>query len=381
MEHKPGINTYVNYLEKNAVDPIDYVMGLFEQNNIVVLGERLHHEMSQWEFIYKLTSDPRFIKNVGNIFTEYGSVSQQPELEAFLASESFDEKALIHIMRGFPVWPDGWPNKNFHDFLARLRELNKGLDTDSKIHLLFSDIPRDWEKITREEFEASYPVIMVRDEFMASRILLKFIEILKSPEKRKKALVVMNYRHAFSKELLAGQHNTAAYLMENLQHKRVTNVMLNTVSITPSPDGSAKLLQSGKWDAAFAVLGNKPMGFSFQDSPFGRDHFDYWDYTPHKFGYKDIFEGMIFYSPVSEMTLANTYPGYYDKEFKDIFNKRAALYTGAKFRVLPKELAEIIESRKDLDNKIANTDWEPKHLQYDPAPMRQWLIEEPPTEK
>lgn len=86
------VQPYVSYLKNNAKQPLEYVMELFETYDLVILSERTHPETSQWEFIYKLTSDPKFIESVGHIFTEYGSVSQQPSLEKFMNTNNLGGK-------------------------------------------------------------------------------------------------------------------------------------------------------------------------------------------------------------------------------------------------------------------------------------------------
>ena len=66
------IKPLVNFIEQNNSSPVDYIMDLFEKYDIVVIGERSHMEMTQYDLIYQIVSDPRFIAKVGHVFTEVG---------------------------------------------------------------------------------------------------------------------------------------------------------------------------------------------------------------------------------------------------------------------------------------------------------------------
>jgi hypothetical protein len=337
------VQVYVSYLKNNAKNPVDYVMELFAGHDLVVLGERTHPEATQWDFIYELTSDPRFIEDVGHIFTEYGSVEQQPSLEKFMAAENLQEKDIeqrtIEILRNFPIWPTGWTNNNFYDYMKKLYRLNQSLAVDKRIKLYFSDVPWQWEGKNKEDYEVFWKtVIPNRDRIMADRIDSKFREILKSDSKTKKALVVMNTRHAYkvgpdtNNDLFRKfpHNNTGAFLIEK-SPGRLANVMLNTtasdIATGPGREYDTRRvhfpIQNGKWDAAFWMLGNSPLGFNFEGSPFGKDGFDLLCPLYSQYKYEDVFTGMVFYQPLGKHTVAESIPGYYSDEFKQIVLKRA----------------------------------------------------------
>jgi hypothetical protein len=328
------VQPYVSYLKDNAKPPLEYVMELFETYDLVILSERTHPETTQWEFIYKLTSDPKFIESVGHIFTEYGSVLQQPSLEEFLNTSDLSEKEvgrkIIRILRNFPTHPYGWNNNNFFDYLKRLYRLNQSLAADRKIKLYFSNVPWQWEGKTKEDYDLYWKTEMPnRDKIMADRIISKFHEILESDSKRRKALVIMNTRHAYK---TGGSFNTGDFIFREFP-KKTANVMFNT---TASDFGDVSggneqtimdlSIQEGKWDTAFWMLGNTPLGFDFKHSPFGKDQFDlHSGFAYSGLEYEDVFTGMIFYQPLGKHMVASNIPGYYDEDFKQIVLKRARL--------------------------------------------------------
>jgi hypothetical protein len=327
------VQPYVSYLKSHAKPPVEYVIELFKTYDLVILSERTHPETTQWEFIYKLTSDPKFIESIGHIFTEYGSVLQQPYLEYFLNTSNLSkkevERKIIRILRNFPIWPNGWNNNNFFDYLKKLYRLNQSLSVDKKIKLYFSDVPWQWEGRTKEDYDLFWKTeIPNRDKIMANQIISKFHEILESDSKRKKALVIMNTRHAYK---TGGSFNTGDCIFKEFPRKTAIVMFNQTASKfirgTKGEYGqSTTPIQDGKWDTAFWMLGNSPLGFDFKYSPFGKDRFDLHPAFAHSgLKYEDVFTGMIFYQPLGKHMVASNIPGYYDEKFKQTVLKRAKL--------------------------------------------------------
>ena len=130
FQNNNSTKPYVDFLKKQHTNPVDYVIGLYDKYDIVVLCERAHPEMTQWDFIYDIIRDPRFIHNVGHVFTEYGQVGMQDYLNKFMLTDSLSETEVhdhvIHIMRNMPVWPS-WTNFNLYQYLTRLYYLNQKL--------------------------------------------------------------------------------------------------------------------------------------------------------------------------------------------------------------------------------------------------------------
>jgi hypothetical protein len=331
------VKPYVSYLEEHAQPPVDYVMELFNRFDLVILGERTHPEITQWEFIYQLTSDPRFVDQVGHIFTEYGSATIQPSLEELMNTDHLQEKEVqervIGIMRRFPIHPVGWVSNNFFDYLTKLYRLNQSLPEERRISLIFSDGPWEWEGMTKAQYDAAWQGMGNRDRTMADRIESEFKRMLASGSKTTKALVVMNTRHAFLVHF--GDGNTGAYLAKKFPGK-VASVMLNYVARDYTEllaKGEANdrsmpetsLMAGGKWDAAFWMRGNVPCGFDFDGSPFGRDQFDYMKPMLPDMRYENVFTGMVFWEPLDKHMIGESIPGYFDKEFKDTVVERARL--------------------------------------------------------
>ncbi len=328
----PAIAGYVRFLERQHQSPVDYIMGLFEKNDLVVICERAHAELTQYDLIYSLVSDPRFQQQVGNIFTEVGTSAIRPVAETLLTDSTLSdaqvEEKLRYIAQNLDFSPV-WEKTNIFDFLRRLHYLNRSLSRDRQVHLYPSGMEFRWEGMTREKWTEFTRQLGRRDQIMAENVIGKFKE-LRQTRDQTKALVIMNYRHAFPHLPITASRraeNTAGFLMEAFPGT-VANVMINSVGLLPGTTDQRALmtaLQDGKWDAAFAVVANPSVGFEFRGSPFGADAFDYFPFIPHHRCYQDVFTGFVFFKPLEAHRLSFGLPGLIDASFGEEYRRRTAI--------------------------------------------------------
>jgi len=361
-----AIEGYVQFLETQKQTPVDYIMGLFGKYDMVVLCERAHPETTQYDMLVALAGDRRFQQEVGHIFTECGSVTLRPAVEELLTNDTLSDEQtrqkLRAIYRNFDFMVV-WDKTNSYDFLRRIAQLNRTLAKESRVHIWPCDIESDWSKITKDNYGQVQQQLGRRDKIMADNIAVKFNELQKSPGSQKKALVIMNYRHAFTHFHLerGGKvkdiRNTAGFLMAAFPGQ-VANVMINGTGLLigdrNNPAG-ATAIQNGKWDAAFAVAGNPDRGFDFKGSPFGRDPFDYFPFPiPVTYTYQDVFTGFVFYKPLSEHRMSFGVPDIFDASFAAELVRRCQI-TGRTESVeaLTKEVEQWVATVKisDYSNK------------------------------
>lgn len=319
---------YADFIKKHSQDPVDYVFDLFNKNDIVVLSERLHPEYTQYDFIAKIVSDERFIQDVGNIFTECGSISFQDTLNNYLntsfrTDDELNKSTAILQRNSNSVWPL-WNNTNLFDFFKKVNTINSHLPDSTKINWYFTDMPVDWQTMTHEKQVKAY-TNPLRDSIMAYNIIEQYRNTIKK-QKRHKCLVIMNSRHGYGTidkidpAFSAKYKGTTAFLMQELP-QQVANIMINTVSIklgfitTP--------VQDGKWETAFSQVNNQEAGFNFAGSPFGNDKFDAAFLSTPGVTYKDVFTGFVFYKPLKQHITRNGFPFEFDN-FQDTILKRAS---------------------------------------------------------
>jgi len=379
QNYNKAIDKYVQFLKSNNQSPVDYVMNLFGKYDIVILCERTHAEMTQYDFIHNLISDKRFSEQVGHIFTETGTSSMRPTVESFLTDTTLDEKAveerLGHIFRNLSYYPHR-ETTNYYELLQKVHQLNRNLSADRMIHIYPSDMPFSWDEMTVAKYREFHRELGQRDKIMVDQIADKFDTIYNSANPRKKAMVVMNYRHAFPHlKITMGRRtrefeNVGGFLMAYYP-KMVANVMINSVKILMgSTDNKIEMsaLQDGKWDAAFAALGNPDAGFDFANSPFGNDSFDYFP-VPSQYRYRDVFTGFVFHKPLEEHKMSDGIPNIVDAAFANELIRRYQIEGQTASR---QEILRKIEEHKTIrqygyENKEFYTDTGYKNL------IQKWL--------
>jgi len=316
QETKAGVSKYVAFIESQHVSSKEYILNLFNKYDIVVLCERDHPETTQYDLIYDVINSSYFIDHVGNIFTEVGSISNRQNTLNFIKTK-FDNDSIKQLMQA-SVYENGsfpafWNNTNFYNFTGRLNMLNCRLPKRKQINLFTSGTQhptieqRKDLKAMKQYIRANY---YKRDSLMAGYIINTFDSIRKNSS-RKKALIIMNYRHAFSKSLTNdGTINVADYLKRHYESK-FANVYINGLSSTQNISASEKSkpfifqcgdqipIQNGKWDAAFKLAQKENLGFDFPNSPFGKDSLDIWSF-PTNNHYEDIFTGFVYYLPIEK---------------------------------------------------------------------------------
>ena len=336
----PELTKYVDFLEKQNVSAKDYVLGLFKKYDVVVLCERHHGEMTQYDLIYDIVSSPYFEKNVGNIFTEIGAVDQRKNIQNFIDSKfkNQNEKTEKQLDIYRNISAEIWEKTNFYNFLGKLNSLNSTLSENRKINLFVSNSrnPNSEETNSIENYKKYFDVNWRydREKIMAQNVITTF-DSLKLNSQRKKALVIMNYRHAFSKSFFNDERNVGDYLKEKYPQK-FANVLINNACPTLKVKDDEKdkpkifqnmsevLIQGGKWDASFALARKENLGFNFENSPFGKDYFDFFPYTKHSFSYQDVFTGFIFYLPI-EKHIDSYGVENLSKGYENEFYKRSSL--------------------------------------------------------
>ena len=316
----PELTKYVDFLEKQNVSAKDYVLGLFKKYDIVILCERNHNEATQYELITDIAKDKYFKKKVGNICMEIGVSNLEPEINKFLTTDNLSTKEIIDkstfFQRNVPFYAL-WEANSYQKFLISIYNLNN--NSKYKILLHPSDIDFKWSEIKDGNDYKNYLVtkknIIKRDSILASHMINYYEAINK---KHKKTLIIINYRHAFKENMPYSkgiQDNAANYIFKKYGN-RVANVMINSIN-----NSTNELLQNGNWDASFYISKLNNIGFNFENSPFGNDNFDYWNFK-NNFNYKDIFTGFVFYKPIEEHKSVSNIPNFITDDFQKEFFRR-----------------------------------------------------------
>ena len=189
------IKPYVDYLKKiEKKSAKDYILQQFQDHDIVILCERNHGDLSQYELIKEILSDEYFKKNVKNLFTEIGLINLYPEINNFLKTRGLDsiyvERKLNEFQRNASFWST-WDNYNYHYLLRTIYDLNN--NSDNQISYYPSDVEFDWSQVKNiedyvreQDFE-----IEPRDSLMAYNIINRY-EKIKTKSPLRKAILFLN---------------------------------------------------------------------------------------------------------------------------------------------------------------------------------------------
>ena len=181
----------------------------------------------------------------------------------------------------------------------------------------------------------------------------------RNPE-RKKALVILNTFHGYIRiptyKPLPSIPDiySAGEFIKKTYPEITTNIYINYFT-----QGFHKgLTNDGLFDAAFEQSKTDNIGFDLKNSPFGTSKFDLYNFGDNyeNANFQFIFDGMIFYKPVSEFKLAIGIPNIYPKELEQDYYERTALIDGVTVEEAIKEskyYLKIINNVKyfDLDDK------------------------------
>ena len=347
---------YIDFLKDQQTHPVDYIFQMFEKYDIVVLGERDHRDLSQYDLIKKIISDSRFVETVGNVFTEVGAYNRTKWANQILKNEyntyaEFEEE-LRHLYRELESWNLIWEKYNFWDFLSYIYSINTKLQPSQKISLFFTDVPFDWSNCnTREDWETfrrNFRNKFWRDSIMGHNMITEYNKILNSDEStRKKALIILNTPHSYQSYTIAENkklRSATSYIFDEFSDK-VANVMINWLPFCKS-GRYCGFVANGKWDAAFWALNNPSLGFDFKDSPFGLDNFDANEPQPplENIKYQDVYTGFIFYGSVVSWDIVIGIPGIIDDMYGIEHMKR--------FEILFQNNKRTLEDEKEYYNVV-----------------------------
>lgn len=329
----PEIKPMVDYIKQCNTSPVDYVLGLFDKYDVVVLGERDHMDTTQYELVRQITSDPRFIEKVGHVFTEIGCYNMAGQLtgvvEGTYAHDSLFDKALAQVLFDFDYMPV-WEKTNYTQLCRNIYRINKTLPANRKISLTPTDISYSWEQtqgMTGKEFATFFKVWEEKDLIMGHNAINELYRIFNGNESRKKVLMIYNAPHSCRYYKNADYGKFFAYqIIADRFPGRVANVAINW-AVVDNEEGYTSLSNHGKIDAAFTVCGNKSIGFDLNGSPLGEYNYNCSSPQPQNpIPFQNVYHGFIFYKPVTEWVDCVGVPNLDKIDCKEELARRCGLW-------------------------------------------------------
>lgn len=323
---------YIKCFEKGE-EPVDYIFRLFETADIVILGERDHRDVTQYEFICKLISDPRFAQRVGYVYTEVGvtNMTQQANhlIKGTYACEDDYMRARMSFLRD-EDYLFCWEKTNRSVFIDTLYSINKRLSDSSKITLGLTDVEFDWYKVKSpvwyRKWYYKYAVSNtknIRDKIMAKNFIRQYKK-QKPIGGRRKALLITNHPHAIDNETAK---NEGYRIKRKFGAERVKIVCFNWLDALHTPS-QRTLVDGGKWDAAFEITGCRPVAIDIRNTPFGKAKYNSRWTQSKKYRqkcYQEYMDGIIYDVPFYKFKASIGVPGFVNDSCKEEQKRRLEL--------------------------------------------------------
>ena len=91
---------YKACLEKHGEDPVEYIFRQFEKADVVILGERDHRDITQYDFILRLLADKRFSERIGYVYTEVGCANKTESANKLIKTDWVSEEDFQKSAKG-----------------------------------------------------------------------------------------------------------------------------------------------------------------------------------------------------------------------------------------------------------------------------------------
>lgn len=342
------IKIYTDFLDQQHCSAKEYIFRLFEKYDIVILCERDHRDITQYGLLLEIFKDKRFTKEIKNAYFEIGNNVYNDTLNAFLKNSHLTPRETKESVLSFQRNSYGaplWEKANYAYYLKEVHNINKNLPEEEKISIHGLDIGINWQHPTVEDLRKRDSLMPFRDSIIGNLFLNYF-----DRQNTSKALVVLNYRHAFLRDLL-GRVNAGRFIA-NAHKGKVANVFLNSFILSKNannPDHIA-LIHDGQWDAAFFKAGKNDLGFDFANSPFGQASCDMIPVV-NNFKYSDIFTGFIYYQYIMDVKTVTGIKNYIDDQFGAELMERYKLEQ----KLYQNQLPDIEDLKKEYNTVTEET--------------------------
>lgn len=326
-----ALSEYVKVL-RGGEDPVEYVFRLFETSDIVILGERDHRDVTQYEFISKLIADPRFAERIGHVYTEVGVTNLTRRANDLIKGKygSWEEyrKARLDYLRD-EDYSFGWEKTNRSMFIDSLYSINSRLPDGKKITLGLTDVKFDWHKaVSPTKYRKWYYKINFgkRDKIMADNFI-RLYKRQKPIEGNRKALVITNEPHAANNPWRGEYGSEGFRIKKNLGEGKVKIVCLNWYDID---DDHHVLVDDGRWDASFELTGCRAVGFDIAGTVFGQTVYSLWGVDAKEGrAWQDFADGVIYYKPFYEFQSSMGIEGFVADSCREEQQRRLDLLKNA----------------------------------------------------
>jgi hypothetical protein len=326
INHIPeDVAPFSEFLSNVSTSPEAFLLYMLSTHKLVINGE-FHRRKASWDMLKRLISMPEFADVAGCVFMELPS-HHQPLIDEFFNGDTINTDIIIKIFQD--EQPNGWWDRGEFEFLCKLWEINHSLPQSKKIRVVLADYQVPYSEITTRE-EARE--LEDRNSHMADVIANA---IAQSADSRNN-LFLVGCAHAYKSNqnglasAAYGKENqltAGAQLADRLGNDNVFTIFQHVLS-GDNGGKNRSAIRGGIFDMAFERNGNRPVGFSLANSPFGREPFDgiyEIKYNTATGTYADNFDGYLFLGPLSSEPKAIPLTEVFTDEFVAEMQRRATV--------------------------------------------------------
>ncbi len=334
----------------DAVGGVDYIMSLYDSVDVVVLGERDHRDTTQYDFINRLISDPRFIDKVGYVYTEVGTVNTASFCERTVTADYKDHAefrdSTLSLIRCEDFYPF-WEKYNRYQLLENLYRLNSTLPKEKRVVLRGTDVAFDWSDCkdgeTYHRFLAQEVNGGRRDSIMADNFLTLF---RRQPDRgnHHKALLITNAPHAVKNP----DYSTEGSFISRELGNNMRTVLMNWTEWWKYGDELLQPWLFGIPDSAYVASRRLDCGFNVAESPIRNAEFC----NSAVYSITDYADGMIYYLDPERFVLAIGIPGVVSEDFLPELVRRSRINAeseGMEDTFTPENLAKYYNSKRTFN--------------------------------
>jgi hypothetical protein len=179
------------------VDAVEGIVSAFQEHPVVIIGEA-HWLQQAGDFYVRLVRNKAFQETVQDIVVEFASHSNQAVLDRYIAGEDVPFADVRHIWRD-TTKVASWESPIYAEWLAAIREVNRGLPPSRHLRVLAGDSSIDWNQI---HTHAGW-VAFGDNNISFANVIAK--EVF---ERKHHALVVLGADHVMKSGTRSGADNT-----------------------------------------------------------------------------------------------------------------------------------------------------------------------------
>ena len=330
-------------LDRLGRDPLELVIERLDAVDLVLFDDGLHSAVEPFELYAQLVRDPRFARRCDVLFLETIALDQQEHLDAFLDSPDGDPRLLLPALRNDVSGFGGIGYRALYELLETVRRANRERPPEEQLAVVAVSNATHWETIrTRDDVQAFQASLADRDREMYERILAE----LDGFRSGMKGVFLTNTRHAYTgiRDARGELHwNTGTFFRQNhpgrtcsIRFHDVTLALEEEIAEPDAPHTAEGLervryrwarVDGGRWDAAFAARGNRPVAIELAGTDFGRAPYlgnHMLDAAPGQ-TMADAYDALIFLAPLEALRQSATMPGLYGADFLPELARRYAL--------------------------------------------------------